>query len=232
MDTESSSSQPAPQGESAVLILDHAAVSGQAVKLAGASPMFAELLARNGPPPLWRRHPSFQTLVRLVLEQQVSLASANAAYRKLDLRVGHVTPESILGSTDAQLRADGFSRQKSGYVRGLALLICDGAFDPRSLPASRDGAMAELLAIRGIGPWTASCFTLFALGLPDVWPRGDRALHVSMARRLDLIMAPGSDEAEEIAATWSPHRSTAARMLWHDYLGGPAYVQAPDAGFL
>lgn len=232
MDAASSSFQPTYRGESAVLMLDHAIVSAQAEELAGASSVFAELLARNGPPPLWRREPSFQTLVRLVLEQQVSLASANAAYRKLEHRVGEVSPRTVLASTESELRADGFSRQKTEYVRGIALLITDGEFEPESLAGSRGTATTKLLAIRGIGPWTASCFALFALGLPDVWPRGDRALHVSMARTLDLTVVPSSAEAEEIATSWAPHRSTAARMLWHDYLGGRAYVQAPDAGFL
>jgi len=232
MGTASTSFQPTHRGGSAVVVLDHAAIEAHAEELASLSPMFAGLLARNGTPPLWRRLPSFQTLVRLVLEQQVSLASANAAYRKLEVRVGDATPEAILGSTDAELRSDGFSRQKSGYVRGIAMLISDGEFAPESLAATSDGAMVELLAIRGVGPWTAACFALFALGLPDVWPRGDRALHVSMSRTMGLTAVPGSDEAEGLAASWSPHRSTAARMLWHDYLGGRAYVQAPDAGFV
>lgn len=132
MDEASPSSQPTCESESAVLMLDRNTVSAQADELADASPVFAELLARNGAPPLWRRTPSFQTLVRLVLEQQVSLASANAAYRKLEHRVGDVSPATILASTDAQLKADGFSRQKTGYVRGIALLITDGEFEPES----------------------------------------------------------------------------------------------------
>lgn len=232
MDTGSTSSQPTRRGESAVLILDQSAVAAHAEALADRSALFRELLARNGPPPLWRRHPSFQTLVRLILEQQVSLASANATYRKLEQRVGEVTPEAILESADAQLKADGFSRQKSSYVRGVAELIHTGALTPESLATNRTNAICELLAIRGIGPWTASCFALFTLGLPDVWPVGDRALHVSMSCAMTLAQIPDSQQAQDIAASWAPYRSTAARMLWHDYLGGRAYVQTADAGFL
>ena len=232
MDTVSTSPQPTRQGGSAVLILDQPAVVAHAESLAGQSELFGALLARNGPPPLWRRHPSFQTLVRLVLEQQVSLASANAAYRKLEQRVGDVTPVAVLESTDAELKADGFSRQKASYVRGIAELITTGTLIPESLATNRNGAVDELLTIRGVGPWTAACFALFSLGLPDVWPRGDRALHVSMSQTMGMAHVPDSDQAQGIAGSWAPHRSTAARMLWHDYLGGRSYVQGPDAGFV
>jgi DNA-3-methyladenine glycosylase II len=196
------------------------------------SDVFAVLLARNGPPPLWRRPASFPTLVRLILEQQVSLASANAAYRRLDERLDSVTPEAVLTSTDAELKLDGFSHQKAGYVRGIASLIVEGDFEPERVGADGADAFVELVAIRGIGPWTASCFALFALGEADIWPTGDRALHVSMARNLDLDVVPDSEAASATALHWQPHRSTAARMLWHDYLGGHTYVQSPDAGFL
>lgn len=232
MDTAEAFDQPACEGESADLILAHSDVVAHAEALGRLHPLFAGLLARNGPPPLWRRHPSFQTLVRLVLEQQVSLASANAAFRRLEARVGNVTPSSVLESTDAQLKGDGFSRQKAGYVRGIAHLILDGDFEPETMPADATVSKQALMSIRGIGPWTAACFLVFALGLPDEWPRGDRALHVSMAQVMHLPSIPGSDDAESIASSWTPHRSTAARMLWHDYLGGASYVQAHDAGFL
>ncbi|MGI9667042.1 MAG: DNA-3-methyladenine glycosylase family protein [Acidimicrobiia bacterium] len=181
-------------------------------------------------PPLWVRQPSFDTLVRLILEQQVSLASANAAFRKLETRTGEVTPEAVLASTDAELRADGFSRQKAGYVRGVGELILSGDFDPEAL-ASIPEPGAALLAVRGIGPWTAACFQLFSLGSTDIWPTGDRALYVSMGRNLYEGVVPSKDDADNLAAEWSPHRSTAARMLWHDYLGGRSYVPSPDAGF-
>jgi DNA-3-methyladenine glycosylase II len=194
--------------------------------------LFAALLDRNGPPPLWRRSPSFETLVRFILEQQVSLASAQAAFGRLDERLGAVTPERVLRSTGDELRADGFSRQKAGYVHGIAELIVDGSFDPSVLPSDPDLARRRLLEIKGIGPWTASCFSLFVRGERDVWPTGDRALYVSIANNLDLNEVPDRERGDAIALPWAPWRSTAAKMLWHDYLGGKSHVPTPGAGFI
>jgi DNA-3-methyladenine glycosylase II len=203
-----------------------------AESLAGEFDLFSVLLDRNGPPPLWRREASFATLVRFILEQQVSLASAQAAFVRLDERLGGVTPERLVRLSDEDLRADGFSRQKMGYVRGIAQIIIDGSFDPDAIPDDPNSAMDRLLEIRGIGPWTASCFLLFVHGDRDTWPTGDRALHVSIASNCGLDDVPDSEDGNTIAAAWSPWRSTAAKMLWHDYLGGRSHVPATGAGFL
>ena len=224
--------QPIRSSESAVLLSDHDAVGAEARSLAAGTPIFAELLHRNGIPPLWRRPASFTTLVRLILEQQVSLASAQAAYRRLAARVGDVTPASVLASTDEELKADGFSRQKAGYVREIADQLATRTLDLDGMIERPHGAYEALVAVRGIGPWTASCFLLFGLGLPDVWPPGDRALQVSIARNLGLDEVPDASTSSALAAGWAPHRSVAARMLWHDYLGGRSYVPVPDAGFV
>lgn len=217
---------------SAEVLSDSVVLSAHADSLARRGAPFDQLLERNGPPPLWRRSPTYATLVRFILEQQVSLASATAAFGRLAERVGEVTPESVLASTADELRADGFSRQKTGYVSGIAERIRDGSF--RLPTAGEDPAEARerLMSLSGIGPWTASCYLLFVLGEPDVWPDGDRALHVALAAVLELADPPTTGEAVEIASSWSPHRSTAARMLWHDYLGGRDYVVDPAAGFL
>ncbi|MDJ0792138.1 MAG: DNA-3-methyladenine glycosylase 2 family protein [Acidimicrobiia bacterium] len=232
MVTPSSAEQPVRISESAVVLSDHDAVSAEARLLAASTPLFAELLGRNGVPPLWRRPASFATLVRLVLEQQVSLASAQAAFRKLESRVADVTPAAILASTDEELKADGFSRQKAGYVRGIAHQMATGTLDLDGMIERPHGAYRALVSVRGIGPWTASCFLLFGLGLPDIWPPGDRALQVSIARNLELPVVPDAQTSSTLAAGWAPHRSVAARMLWHDYLGGRSYVPVPDAGFV
>jgi DNA-3-methyladenine glycosylase II len=232
MPREATDRRPTPVTGPAVPTSGDDALALQVDQLARLDPLFAALRERNGLPPSWRREPSFATIVRLILEQQVSLASATAAFTRLAERVGEVTPDAVLASTAAELRADGFSRQKAGYVAGIARSITDGDLDPGSLPADTPGARDALLSIRGIGPWTASCFMLFALGAPDVWPTGDRALYVAMARNLGLGDVPSRERADAIADRWSPHRSTAARMLWHDYLGGRAHVTDPRAGFL
>lgn len=194
--------------------------------------VFADLSERNGPPPLWMRQPTFETVTRLILEQQVSLASANAAYRRLDDRLGTVEPAGFLSLTDSELKSVGFSRQKTSYVRGVADLICTGGLDLAAIAELEDDdAESQLLRIRGIGKWTAACFLLFAKGSPDIWPSGDRALYVSMASVFNLGAVPDKETADGMAQSWAPHRSTAARMLWYDYLGGREYVPSDTSGF-
>lgn len=214
------------------LIVAHSELLSDVDSLANKHAMFSELLDRNGRPPLWRREPSYATLVRFILEQQVSLASANAAFKRFDERIGGVTPEGALASSDAELGADGFSRQKASYVRGIAELILSGEFDPKDLTGDFEAVKQRLLGIRGIGPWTASCYLLFVCGDRDTWPTGDRALYVSIANNLHLADVPSSTEGDHIAREWEPWRSTAAKMLWHDYLGGTAHVPTTDAGFI
>lgn len=189
--------------------------------LANLDPVLGELSERNGVPPLWEREPGFATMLRLILEQQVSLASADAAYRNLEDAIDRPELETFLGLGDAQLKAIGFSRQKREYVRGLASGMANGSIDLGVLGDLSDrSAMERLVGIRGVGPWTASCYLLFALRRPDAWPSGDRALQVSMARVYGLTAAPDIQRANERAQAWRPLRSIAARLLWHEYLGG------------
>ncbi|MGI9585346.1 MAG: DNA-3-methyladenine glycosylase family protein [Acidimicrobiia bacterium] len=207
-------------------------VDQDAVALAAEHDLFDKLWLRNGSPPLWRREATFATIVRLILEQQVSLASANAAYARLETRVGSVDPESLLASSDADLREDGFSRQKAGYVRGVADSILSGNLDLVDIAQDGEQGGARLREVKGIGPWTAACFLLFVSGERDVWPTGDRALYVSMKNNLGLDAVPPKEVCDDMASAWAPRRSTAARMLWYDYLGGRAYEPDPRAGFI
>jgi DNA-3-methyladenine glycosylase II len=224
--------QPVRGSEPADLIVAHSQMLDDVHSLSNEHTLFGELFDRNGPPPLWRREPSFETIVRFILEQQVSLASANAAFKRFDERTGGVTPEATLASSDAELKADGFSRQKAGYVRGIAELVLSGRFDPIALTGDADAVRQRLTSIRGIGPWTASCYLLFVCGDRDTWPTGDRALYVSMANNLHLADVPSTKEGDLLARQWAPWRSTAAKMLWHDYLGGALHVPTADAGFV
>jgi DNA-3-methyladenine glycosylase II len=201
-------------------------------ELAAADPVFARLLDVNGEPPRWRRSASFGTLIRLVLEQQVSLASAQAAYLRLVDAISEPQPTTFLGLGDGELKRIGFSRQKTRYTRIIATRLLDGSLDLERVGVSGESGRAELLSVTGIGPWTTACYFLFVVGEDDVWPSGDRALQVSLARNLHLETVPDTSTADAIAAAWSPYRSTAARMLWHDYLGGQAYVPDSDAGFV
>jgi DNA-3-methyladenine glycosylase II len=187
--------------------------------LAIADPALAASVERFGPPPLWAREPSYATLVHLVLEQQVSLASAQAAFDRLEVALaGTVEPSAFLGLSDADLRAIGFSRQKAGYARDLAGALADG-FDLEGLAGlSDDEVRTNLMRFRGIGRWTADIYLIMCLRRPDVWPHGDQALATAARELLELPARPTFDALERRARSWRPHRATAARILWHHYL--------------
>lgn len=172
-----------------------------------------------GPPPLWKRETSFATLIHIILEQQVSLASALSAFNKLKEKLGVITPEGVLSLTDAELKAAYFSRQKTGYARNLAEAILSGNLNLEQLNLLPvDEAKHELKKIKGIGDWTADIYLLMAMLRPDVMPKGDLALHVAWKRLKKLEHAPNSEEFQQIAEKWKPFRAVAARLLWHFYL--------------
>ncbi|MBD3853138.1 MAG: DNA-3-methyladenine glycosylase 2 family protein, partial [Acidobacteria bacterium] len=171
---------------------------------------------RIGPPPLWNREPGFPTLIHIILEQQVSLASARAAFDKLSDAIAPLDPESFLTLDDADLKAIGFSGQKGRYCRILARAVLDGSLDLGAMTQlDNDKVRGELTAITGIGPWTADIYLLMVLLRPDVWPPGDLALAVAVQDVKGLDHRPMPEELQEIAEDWSPWRSVAARILWH-----------------
>ncbi len=179
----------------------------------------AGIVARHGPPPLWDRTPGFGTLLHVVLEQQVSLASARAAFDRLMAAADPLTPARFLHFGDAELLAIGFSRQKARYGRALAEALEAGVLDLDGLVALDDAAVAQRLeAIPGIGPWTSTIYLLMVLGRPDVWPVGDIALATAVAEVKGLERRPGPAEMAVVGEAWRPWRSVAARLLWHDYL--------------
>jgi len=172
-----------------------------------------------GAPPLWGRPPGFATLLQIILEQQVSLASAKACFDKLSLRLADVTPERLLSLSDAELKTVGFSRQKTSYARHLAEAILDAKIELRNLLEMPDAeAKSELIKLKGVGEWTSDIYLLMALLRPDVMPKGDIALHSAWQKLTKAERRPGSQEFVEMAVKWSPYRSTAARLLWHFYL--------------
>ena len=198
---------------------------GRASLLAGVAALtrldrrLGALVQRHGPPPLWARPRGFPTLLRIILEQQVSLVSAAALYRRLAAALPHIAPEPILTLGVTGLQALGFTRQKASYVCGLAADVGGGALALRHLPRWPDREVSErLIRIRGIGPWTASIYLLMALRRPDVWPPGDLALHQALARLEGTPGLPSSSQAERLAERWRPLRAVAARILWHAYL--------------
>jgi DNA-3-methyladenine glycosylase II len=189
-------------------------------ELAARDPDLAGIVARFGMPPLWDREPGFPTLLHIVLEQQVSLASARAAFDRLRAVAEPLTPTRFLELTDAELLAIGFSRQKGRYGRALADAIRSGALDLRALDALDDEAAHRALqSVPGIGPWTSTIYLLMVLGRPDVWPVGDIALAASVGEVKGLGRRPDAIEMTERGEAWRPWRSVAARLFWHDYLG-------------
>jgi DNA-3-methyladenine glycosylase II len=207
---------PSPRSSGA---LTEASLAVAVAELAAVDADLAAIVERWGLPPLWDRAPGFPTLLHLILEQQVSLASAQAAFDRLRAAADPLTPPRFLELTDAELLAIGFSRQKARYGRALAVAIKDGSLDLDALARlDDDGVREELVAIPGIGPWTATIYLLIVLGRPDVWPVGDIALAQAVAEAKGLAARPGPTEMAVVGEPWRPWRSVAARLLWHDYL--------------
>ena len=198
--------------------------------LCARDPDLAGIVRRLGTPPLWGRRPGFPTLVRIILEQQVSLAAARTMYLRLLRRVGHVSPESIATLGVAGMRDLGFTGQKAGYCHQLAIRLCEGRLDLGAVARGPDEAGRQaLLAVRGLGPWSVDIYYLMALRRPDVWPHGDLALASAVQSAKGLRRRPDHDRLTRLAAQWAPWRSVAARIFWHHYLSShrPAAQGSP-----
>ncbi len=195
----------------------HAAVDD----LAARDLHLAKIVRFRGRPEPFSRPATFQTLVLLILEQQVSLDSARAAFDRLEAAIPGVEPVDLLGLSDAEMRAIGFSRQKTRYVRRLATRLLDGRLSIDALASLSDTEVRAILTESpGIGPWTADVFLMSSLGRPDIWPVGDRALQVATAEALELAEVPDQTGLTDIGERWRPHRTAAAQILWHGYLAG------------
>lgn len=191
--------------------------------LSDRDPHLAQIAARLGPPPLWPREPGFATLIQIILEQQVSLASGRATFQRLLAVAAPLTPARFVQLDDATLKGAGFSRQKASYGRLLAQAVLDGSLDIQGLAALDDPTVrTQLTAVKGIGPWTADIYLLMALRRPDAWPSADLALAVAVQQVKGLAVRPGWRELEALSQTWRPWRAVAARLLWHHYLSGSA----------
>jgi len=199
--------------------LDEPALTRAVRALARDEPRFAHIVKRHGAPPLWPREPGFETLVLLMLEQQVSLAQARAMYARIKNATGTVTPTNVAALGEAGLRALGVTRQKSAYLVALATQLEQKALDLDALAMLPDvDAAAALDALHGVGPWTAQCYLLFALRRSDVFPTADLALLEAVRQLWKLRARPSPEALARRARAWSPHRATAARLLWHHYL--------------
>jgi len=181
-------------------------------------PGFAAALARVGYPLPRVREPGYETLLRTIVGQQVSVAAAAAVWRKLEQELGEgCAPDKLLARDYDALRACGLSRQKQGYARSLAELVTSGKVNLHALPQDDEEAIALLMQIKGIGRWSAEIYLLFAEGRPDVWPAGDLAVQIEVGRILGLPERPSERETRALAERWRPHRGAAAIMAWHHY---------------
>lgn len=166
---------------------------------------------------LLRRRPGFASLLRIIVEQQVSVASAKAIWGRLEDQVDLV-PKSVLQTDDETLRGVGLSGQKVRYARELATEIVEGRLNLEALKhLSEEDATTELVRVKGIGRWTAEIYLMFVLGRPDVWPAGDIALQNAVRDLFELGERPNVKEMDVLAEAWRPWRSVAARLFWHSY---------------
>jgi len=199
--------------------LDECQIKRVCLKLSQDHEELAFVYNTYGVPPLWDRPAGFGTLLNIILEQQVSLASAKACFDKLAAYIGEVTPANLLTINDSTLRTIGFSRQKAAYARHLSGAILEKRIDLDGLHKLPDsGVKAELIRLKGVGEWTADVYLLMAMLRPDVMPRGDIALHAAYQKLTQAEKRPGPDEFVVLAEKWKPFRSVAARLLWHFYL--------------
>lgn len=181
-------------------------------------PAFAAALVRAGYPEPRIRSRGYETLLRTIVGQQVSVKAAQSVWNKLDaLTGGAADPANITRASDETLRAAGLSRQKSGYARSLADEVTSGRLDLERLPVDDEEAIAALVHVKGIGRWSAEIYLLFAEGRADIWPAGDLAVQIEIGRILGLDGRPDERATRALADLWRPHRGAAAIFAWHHY---------------
>lgn len=188
-------------------------------KLARKDPDLKGIIREYGYPPMWTRPATFQTLILTILEQQVSLAAAYAAFKKLREKIGYVTPVKLLALTDEEMRAVYFTRQKTGYARELARAIQSRKLILKQLGSLPDEEVrARLIQLKGIGHWTIDVYLMHAMQRTDLFPLGDIALVNSLKHIKVLPPHTTKEELLMIAEPWRPYRTIAAMMLWHAYI--------------
>mgnify|MGYP002779618688 CR=1 FL=1 len=186
--------------------------------VAAREPAIATAIARVGYPEPRLRPTGYRTLLRTIVSQQVSVASADAVWRKLEAELGpDMAAEALLARDFDALRACGLSRQKQGYARSLCELVTAEELDLDALPQDDEEAIAQLSRIKGIGRWSAEIYLLFAEGRPDIWPAGDLAVQAGLAKLLALAERPDEKATRALAEDWRPHRGALAIFTWHCY---------------
>ena len=201
--------------------------------LCAIDPDLAGIEHAAGPLPWRTRQGGFPGLLQAIVGQQISNQAAAAIWRRLAATPDALTPTGMLSLDDDALRAAGLSRPKMAHARALAAAMASGALDTDALPALPDAeAIAHIAAVRGMGPWTAEVYLLFAEQRSDIFPAADIALAGAAAALKSLPRRPNERELRRLAAAWAPHRSLAARLLWHHWrhlTGRPAMDDLPLA---
>jgi DNA-3-methyladenine glycosylase II len=170
-------------------------------------------------PPMWTRPNTFESLIHIILEQQVSLASALAALNKLRERLGKITPANLLGLTDEELKACYFSRQKTVYARHLAEAIESKKFSLKAMETLSDDAVREkIVALKGLGNWSADIYLMFVLRRTDLFPAGDLAAVNALKAIKKLPKDVSKEKLAKVSLRWAPYRTVATMILWHYYL--------------
>jgi DNA-3-methyladenine glycosylase II len=199
------------------VVLTRQSLETAAAMLAARDPYLATIQQTHGTPPMWARRPGFPTLLRIILEQQVSLISARAMFERLKLSIDPFTARGFIEAGESSLRSLGVTRQKAHYCVQVAEAFTNGDLN-QIAKLSDDDAHQALVRIKGVGPWTANIYLLMALKRPDIWPDGDIALASAVGRLRKMKTRPSFPELAKIAEAWRPYRSVAARMLWQYYL--------------
>lgn len=193
--------------------------------IAADEPLMAAAVARVGYPEPRIRDRGYETLLRTIVGQQVSVAAAASIWSKLAAGVGDLTqPEIVAAAPDEALRAAGLSRQKASYAKSLAEEVSSGRLDLNALPADDEEAIAQLIRVKGIGRWSAEIYLLFAEGRRDIWPAGDLAVQIEIGRIMGHADRPSEKQTREIAEAWRPHRGAAAILAWHHYKADMAAI--------
>lgn len=188
-------------------------------KLANKDKHLRSVIKQYGYPPVWTRTASFQTLIHIILEQQVSLASARAALNKLKKKLGTITPKKLLALSDEELRACYFSRQKTVYAKCLANAIVSKQINLKLFSGLEDAKIRQQLkTVKGIGDWTVDVYLLFALQRTDVFPLGDLAMASALKEVKQLAKKTKAEELLKLSHPWKPYRSIATMLLWHYYI--------------
>ena len=197
--------------------------------LAASDTDLTAIIDAHGYPPMWNRPNTFETLIHIILEQQVSLASALAALNKLREKLGQITPEGLLRLTDEELKACYFSRQKTIYARHLAQALQSGEMDLQALEKLPDHEVrARLTTLKGIGDWTVDVYLIFVLQRADIFPLGDLAAVNALKRLKKIPKDTSREQLLTMIGNWQPHRTIATMLLWHYYLSAPRPVPDPS----